>query len=109
MNSWEIINIYMNSLKRHMIRVQEVSSQRILIYEFIYEFMFLQVNSYMNSYAKTMICELIHELIYANTQNMNSCMKSCTNKHNMAIRVFQIWQSGVPDQNNDEDVGFGTM
>ena len=31
---------------------------------------------------------------YMNTQTMNSYMNSYSNKHNMAIRVFQIWWSG---------------
>ena len=29
------------------------------------------------------------------------------NKHNMAIRVFQNGDQGVPDQNGDVDFGFG--
>ena len=41
---------------------------------------------------------------------MNLYMNPYTDKHNnMAIRVFQIWQSGiqgVPDLNDDADLGF---
>ena len=33
--------------------------------------------------------------------------ESYTNEHNMAIRVFQIWRSGVPDPNDDVSFGFG--
>ena len=62
--------LYMNSYRIH-----------IHTCEFIYEFM------YENSF---------YEFIYVNPQNMNSYMKSYTNKHNMAVRVsrFKIWQSG---------------
>ena len=64
MNSWKIWSWF---------RVyQEVSRQRMLIYEFRYEFIFTNVNSFMNSYVETFfnefICELIYELIYVNTQ-----------------------------------------
>ena len=55
--------------------------------EFIYEIM------YENIFYE-FIYELTYEFVYMNTQNMNSYMNSCTNKHNMAIRVFQIWRSG---------------
>ena len=62
--------LYMNSYRIH-----------IHTCEFIYEFM------YENSF---------YEFIYVNPQNMNSYMKSYTNKYNMAVRVsrFKIWQSG---------------
>ena len=48
---------------------------------------------YENSFYE-FVFEVIYEIMYMNTQNMNSYMNSCTNKHNMAIRVFQIWRSG---------------
>ena len=51
--------------------------------EFLYKYIFYEF-----------IYELIYEFIYVNTPNMNSYMSSYMNKHNMAIRVFQIWLSG---------------
>ena len=72
---------------------KKVSFQRILIYEFINEFLHT--------------CEFIHELIWKhffwihmwshvriNIQNVDSYMNSYTNKHNMTIRMFQVWRSG---------------
>ena len=50
--------------------------------EFIYENIFY-----------VFIYERIYELIYVDTQNMNSCINSYTNRH-MAIRVFQARQLG---------------
>ena len=55
--------------------------------EFIYELMYENI-----SYE--FIYELIYEFMYLNSKNMNSCMNSYTNNHNMAIRLFQIWRSG---------------
>ena len=90
---------------------QEVSSQRILKYEFIYEFTFTHVNSYMNSCVKTFF--------------MNSFINSYMN---LCIWILKIWihtwihiliniiwrsgcskygDQGVPDPNDDVDFGFG--
>ena len=44
---------------------------------------------------------------YVNTQNKNSCIKSYTNKHNMAIRMLKYGDQGVPDRNDDADFGYG--
>ena len=107
--SW--IHIWIHE-KNIWIRVyQEVSRQRILIYEFIYEFIFTHVNSYMNSYMKT---------FFMNSY-MNSYMNSCTWILKIwmhiwiHIRINIIWRSGcsqygdqgVPDPNDDVDFGFG--
>ena len=74
------------------------------ISEFIYEFMknhefkyeFIK-KTYDLGCTKTCPVKEFYFFTYEfmNTQNMNSYMiNSYMNKHNMAIRVFQIWQSG---------------
>ena len=87
MKSWKIMNSYPNSWKKNMILgvPKSVPSKNSCIWIHIWTqflWIYIRIHIWIN------ICE------YSKYEFIYELYSSYTNKHNMAIRVFQIWQSG---------------